>query len=109
MVDSWTTRSTSQQTLSDGVGESGVLYSETLRASLQEGHDYARAARHHSHARQKHYYDLRCCQASYAVGDLVRVKTRPRSDAQSNFAAELAPLFTGRSVLETGRRQLQTV
>uniref|UniRef100_A0A3Q3F5S0 Integrase catalytic domain-containing protein n=1 Tax=Labrus bergylta TaxID=56723 RepID=A0A3Q3F5S0_9LABR len=49
----------------------------------------------HSHNRQKHYYDLRRRQATFAVGDLVRVKSHPRSDAQSNFTAKLAPLFTG--------------
>uniref|UniRef100_A0A673BM78 Integrase catalytic domain-containing protein n=1 Tax=Sphaeramia orbicularis TaxID=375764 RepID=A0A673BM78_9TELE len=80
---------------SDGMDEPGVPYPESLRASLQEAHNHARAALDHSHNRQKHYYDLRCRQASYAVGDLVRVKTHPKSDAQSNFAAKLAPLFTG--------------
>ncbi len=80
---------------SDGVDEPGVPYPETLRASLQEAHDHARLALDHSHNRQKHYYDLRCHPASYAVGDLVRVKNHPRSDAQSNFTAKLAPLFTG--------------
>lgn len=80
---------------SDGVDDPGVPYPETLRASLQEAHDHARAALDHSHKRQNHYYDLRRRQASYAVGDLVRVKTHPRSDSQSNFTAKLAPLFTG--------------
>uniref|UniRef100_A0A3Q3FKY2 Integrase catalytic domain-containing protein n=1 Tax=Labrus bergylta TaxID=56723 RepID=A0A3Q3FKY2_9LABR len=47
------------------------------------------------HNRQKHYYDLRRRQATFAVADLVRVKSHPRSDAQSNFTAKLAPLFTG--------------
>uniref|UniRef100_A0A3Q3EDN3 Integrase catalytic domain-containing protein n=1 Tax=Labrus bergylta TaxID=56723 RepID=A0A3Q3EDN3_9LABR len=72
-----------------------ILYPETLRASLKEAHDHARAALDHSHNRQKHYYDLRRRQATFAVGDLVRVKSHPRSDAQSNFTAKLAPLFTG--------------
>uniref|UniRef100_A0A3Q3GMM8 Integrase catalytic domain-containing protein n=1 Tax=Labrus bergylta TaxID=56723 RepID=A0A3Q3GMM8_9LABR len=79
----------------DGVDEPSILYPETLRASIKEAHDHARAALDHSHNRQKHYYDLRRRQATFAVGDLVRVKSHPRSDAQSNFTAKLAPLFTG--------------
>lgn len=79
----------------DGMDDPGLLYPETLRASLRDAHDHARAALDHSHKRQKHYYDLRRRQASYAVGDLVRVKTHPRSDAQANFTSKLAPLFTG--------------
>uniref|UniRef100_A0A8C6WG70 Integrase catalytic domain-containing protein n=1 Tax=Neogobius melanostomus TaxID=47308 RepID=A0A8C6WG70_9GOBI len=53
------------------------------------------AALDYSHDRQRHYYDLRRRHATYSVGDLVRVKTHPRSDAQSNFTAKLAPLFEG--------------
>lgn len=83
------------QPSSDGVDEPGVPYPETLRASLQEAHDHARAALDLSHDRQKHYYDLRRRHATFSVGDLVRVKTHPRSDAQSNFTAKLAPLFEG--------------
>lgn len=79
----------------DGVDEPGVPYPETLRASLQEAHEHARAALDFSHKRQKHYYDLRRRQASFAVGDLVRVKSHPRSDASTGFTAKLAPLFTG--------------
>uniref|UniRef100_A0A3Q1C3U8 Gypsy retrotransposon integrase-like protein 1 n=1 Tax=Amphiprion ocellaris TaxID=80972 RepID=A0A3Q1C3U8_AMPOC len=73
------------QPSSDGVDEPGVSYPETLRASLQEAHDHARAALDYSHDRQKHYYDLRRRHTTFDVGDLVRVKTHPRSDAQSNF------------------------
>ncbi|CAL9705024.1 unnamed protein product [Knipowitschia caucasica] len=83
------------QPSSDGVDEPGVPYPETLRASLQEAHGHARAALDHSHDRQKHYYDLRRRHATFNVGDLVRVKTHPRSDAQSSFTAKLAPLFEG--------------
>uniref|UniRef100_A0A3P8NDI9 Integrase catalytic domain-containing protein n=1 Tax=Astatotilapia calliptera TaxID=8154 RepID=A0A3P8NDI9_ASTCA len=78
-----------------GVDEPGVPYPETLRASLQEAHDHAKAALDYSHDRQKHYYDLRHRHATFRVGDLVRVKTHPRSNAQSNFTAKLAPLFQG--------------
>lgn len=83
------------QPSSNGVEEPGVPYPETLKASLWEAHDHARATLDRSHERQKHYYDLRRRQASYVVGDLVRVKTHPRPDAQANFTAKLAPLFSG--------------
>uniref|UniRef100_A0A3Q4HJ14 Integrase catalytic domain-containing protein n=1 Tax=Neolamprologus brichardi TaxID=32507 RepID=A0A3Q4HJ14_NEOBR len=78
-----------------GVDEPGVPYPETLRASLQEAHDHANTALDYSHDRQKRYYDLRHRHATFRVGDLVRVKMHPRSDAQSNFTAKLAPLFEG--------------
>lgn len=38
---------------------------------------------------------LEQCHATYVVGDLVRVKSYPRCDAQSNFTAKLASLFIG--------------
>uniref|UniRef100_A0A3Q2WRF6 Integrase catalytic domain-containing protein n=1 Tax=Haplochromis burtoni TaxID=8153 RepID=A0A3Q2WRF6_HAPBU len=48
-----------------------------------------------NHGRQKHYYDLRRQHATFRFGDLVRVRTQARSDAQSNFTVKLAPLFKG--------------
>ncbi len=60
----------------EGLHEPGVLYLETLRASLQEAHDHVRAALDHSHDRQKHYNDSRHRHATYGIGDLVRVKSR---------------------------------
>uniref|UniRef100_A0A8C5HEM7 Integrase catalytic domain-containing protein n=1 Tax=Gouania willdenowi TaxID=441366 RepID=A0A8C5HEM7_GOUWI len=47
------------------------------------------------HIRRKRYYDLRRRDTSYEIGDLVRVKSHPRSDAQASFTAKLAPLYTG--------------
>ena len=79
----------------DGVDEPGVSYPENLRASLVEAHDHAREILSESHDRQKRYYDLRRRQVSYEVGDLVRVKCHPRSDALNNFTAKLAPLYSG--------------
>uniref|UniRef100_A0A3Q3WX81 Integrase catalytic domain-containing protein n=1 Tax=Mola mola TaxID=94237 RepID=A0A3Q3WX81_MOLML len=78
-----------------GVDDPGVPYPDCLRASLQEAHDHARAMLSESHARQKHYYDLRRRQVSYNIGDLVLVRTHPRSDAKANFTAKLAPLYAG--------------
>uniref|UniRef100_A0A671L2F5 Integrase catalytic domain-containing protein n=1 Tax=Sinocyclocheilus anshuiensis TaxID=1608454 RepID=A0A671L2F5_9TELE len=48
-----------------------------------------------SHEKQKRHYDLRRRPVEYAPGDLVRLKTHPRSDAAANFAAKLAPLYGG--------------
>uniref|UniRef100_A0A3Q0SJX4 Integrase catalytic domain-containing protein n=1 Tax=Amphilophus citrinellus TaxID=61819 RepID=A0A3Q0SJX4_AMPCI len=62
---------------------------ESLRATLQQSQNDARIALAQSRKRQKHYYDLRHCQATYAVGDLVKIKSRPKSDVQANV------LYTG--------------
>ncbi len=58
-----------------GVDDPDILYPESLRASLQVAHDHARATLEASHTKRKLYYDQKRCKASYAVGDLVRVKT----------------------------------
>uniref|UniRef100_A0A3Q3NBZ8 Integrase catalytic domain-containing protein n=1 Tax=Mastacembelus armatus TaxID=205130 RepID=A0A3Q3NBZ8_9TELE len=79
----------------DGVEDPGIPYPETLRDSIHSAHDHARAMLALSHDRQKHYYDLRRRHTTYEVGDLVRVKSHPRSDALSSFTAKLAPLYTG--------------
>ncbi|KAK3545104.1 hypothetical protein QTP70_000616 [Hemibagrus guttatus] len=79
----------------DGMEEPEVPYSEHLRLSLREAHDHARAALDISHERRKLHYDKRRRSVSYAIGDLVRVKTHPKSDALANFTAKLAPLYSG--------------
>ncbi|KAK3513971.1 hypothetical protein QTP70_000296 [Hemibagrus guttatus] len=65
----------------DGMEEPEVPYSEHLRLSLREAHDHARAALDTSHERRKLHYDKKRRSVSYAIGDLVRVKTHPKSDA----------------------------
>ncbi len=82
-----------------GVDDLGILYPESLRASLQVAHDHARATLEVSHTKRKHYYDQKRCTASYAVGDLVRVKTHPKSVADANFTAKLAPVYAGPFVI----------
>uniref|UniRef100_A0A3Q4MNH0 Integrase catalytic domain-containing protein n=1 Tax=Neolamprologus brichardi TaxID=32507 RepID=A0A3Q4MNH0_NEOBR len=79
----------------DGLSDPETPYSDNLRASLRDAHEHARLVLEESHKRQKHYYDLRRRTVSYEVGDLVRVKSHPKSDALSNFSAKLAPLYTG--------------
>uniref|UniRef100_A0A672GZ00 Integrase catalytic domain-containing protein n=1 Tax=Salarias fasciatus TaxID=181472 RepID=A0A672GZ00_SALFA len=88
---------------STGLSPSMILYGReletpldlSLKASLKEAHDHARNVLTVSHDRQKRYYDLRRRHVSYNIGDLVRVKSHPRSDALTNFTAKLAPLYTG--------------
>lgn len=58
----------------NGVDNPYFPYSDCIRALLQEAH----ASLSGSHERQKHLYDLR----RRKVGDLVRVKTHPQSDAK---------------------------
>lgn len=79
----------------DGVDETGVSYPESLEASLKEAHDHAKAVLAATHECQKHYYDLRHHHVTYRIGELVRVKSHPRSDALNNFTAKLAPFYTG--------------
>lgn len=79
----------------DGMEELEIPYSERLRLSLREAHDHARAALDTSHERRKLHYDKRRRSVSYAIGDLVRVKTHPKSDALASFTAKLAPLYSG--------------
>lgn len=80
---------------SAGVDEPEVPYHENLRASLKDAHDHARAALSASHTKKKRYYDKKRRTISYAVDDLVRVKTHPKSDAGANFTAKLAPVYDG--------------
>uniref|UniRef100_A0AAZ1XP91 Integrase catalytic domain-containing protein n=1 Tax=Oreochromis aureus TaxID=47969 RepID=A0AAZ1XP91_OREAU len=79
----------------EGLSDPETSYSDDLRASLRDAHEHARLVLEESHKRQKHYYDLRRRTVSHEVGDLVRVKSHPKSDASSNFSAKLAPLYTG--------------
>lgn len=78
-----------------GIDDPDILYPESLRASLQVAHDHARASLDASHRKRKHHYDQKRRTASYVVGDLVRVKTHPKSDADARFTAKLAPVYAG--------------
>uniref|UniRef100_A0A3Q4FYQ3 Integrase catalytic domain-containing protein n=1 Tax=Neolamprologus brichardi TaxID=32507 RepID=A0A3Q4FYQ3_NEOBR len=79
----------------DGLSDPEMPYSDNLRASLRDAHEHSRLVLEESHKRQKHFNDLRRRTVFYEVGDLVRVKSHPKSDASSNFSAKLAPLYTG--------------
>ncbi|KAL1277256.1 hypothetical protein QQF64_023929 [Cirrhinus molitorella] len=73
------------QPSSEGKDEPGIPYPESLESSIREAHDHARSILAGSHAKRKKYYDRRRRPVSYAVDDLVRVKTHPCSDALANF------------------------
>uniref|UniRef100_A0A3B3XCG6 Integrase catalytic domain-containing protein n=1 Tax=Poecilia mexicana TaxID=48701 RepID=A0A3B3XCG6_9TELE len=79
----------------EGMDDPETNYPDHLRASIQDAHDHARTVLTESHRRRKHYYDLRRRPVSFKVGDLVRAKSHPKSDASSNFSAKLAPLYQG--------------
>uniref|UniRef100_A0A3B3R7J6 Integrase p58-like C-terminal domain-containing protein n=1 Tax=Paramormyrops kingsleyae TaxID=1676925 RepID=A0A3B3R7J6_9TELE len=79
----------------DGMEDPEIPYPESLRLTLQEAHDHARAALEISHKRRKMHYDKSRRSVLYAIGYLVRVKTHPKSDALANFTAKLAPLYSG--------------
>ncbi len=73
----------------NGMEEHEISYPESLRLTLQEAHDHARETLEISHNKRKQHYDKRRRSVSYAIGDLVRVKTHPKSDALANFTAKL--------------------
>uniref|UniRef100_A0A668RSX9 Gypsy retrotransposon integrase-like protein 1 n=1 Tax=Oreochromis aureus TaxID=47969 RepID=A0A668RSX9_OREAU len=64
----------------EGLSDPETSYSDNLRASVRDAHEHARLVLEESHKRQKHYYDLRRRTISHEVGDLVRVKSHPKSD-----------------------------
>ncbi|KAI4890099.1 hypothetical protein NFI96_006573 [Prochilodus magdalenae] len=68
---------------------------QSLERSLEETYDHARATLKFSHKRQKHYYDWKRRPVTYQLGDLVRLKTHPRSDAVANLTAKLACVYAG--------------
>uniref|UniRef100_A0A671PBD1 Integrase catalytic domain-containing protein n=1 Tax=Sinocyclocheilus anshuiensis TaxID=1608454 RepID=A0A671PBD1_9TELE len=78
-----------------GVEDPGVTSLDALKHLLQEASDHVRSFLEASHSKKKHYYDKRHRLVSFSINDLVRVKTHPRSDSSTNFAAKLAPLYTG--------------
>ncbi|KAL7863396.1 hypothetical protein SRHO_G00123800 [Serrasalmus rhombeus] len=65
------------------------------KKSIQETHEHARTALQASHKRKKHYYDLKHRPVVYQLGDLVRLKTHPCSDAAANLTAKLACVYAG--------------
>ncbi|ROI15620.1 C-type lectin domain family 4 member F [Anabarilius grahami] len=78
-----------------GVDDPGVTSLDALKHSLQEASDHVRSFLEASHSKKKRHYNKRRHLVSFSVNDLVQVKTHPRSDASTNFAAKLAPLYAG--------------
>ncbi|KAL7881035.1 hypothetical protein SRHO_G00032890 [Serrasalmus rhombeus] len=60
-----------------GTDDPFLTLSQTLKRSIQETHEHARAALQASHERKEHYYDLKRQPVVYQLGDLVRLKTHP--------------------------------
>ncbi|KAI4902621.1 hypothetical protein NFI96_007544 [Prochilodus magdalenae] len=83
------------QPSTDGMDDPFLSPSQSLERSLEETYDHARAALKSSHKRQKHYYDLKRRPVTYQLGDPVRLKTHPRSDAVANLTAKLACVYAG--------------
>ncbi|KAL7385310.1 hypothetical protein ABVT39_018995 [Epinephelus coioides] len=71
------------------------VYKPELSAALRDAYDHVHQLLAASHETQKGHYDKRRRQVSFEVGDLVRLRTHPRSDASAGFTAKLAPLFKG--------------
>lgn len=70
-------------------------YRSELTSSLRDAYDQVRNSLASSHAVQKKHYDKRRREVTFSTGDLVRLKTHPRSDAATGFTAKLAPLYKG--------------
>ncbi|KAI4897785.1 hypothetical protein NFI96_003241 [Prochilodus magdalenae] len=79
----------------DGLDDPLVSQPETPENTVQRIHDHARASLKSSHVRQKRHYDKTRRTVVYEPGDLVRLKSHPRSDAVANLTAKLAPVFSG--------------
>lgn len=75
-----------------GLEGPGVTSLDALKHLLQEASDHAKSFLEASHSKKKRHYDKKHRFVCFSVNDLVRVKTRPRSDAPAKFTAKLAPL-----------------
>lgn len=75
--------------------ESMDSYKSELTSMLQDAYDHVRQTMAASHDTQKKYYDKRRRHTVFKVGDLVRLKSHPRSSAAAGFAAKLAPVYKG--------------
>uniref|UniRef100_A0A3Q1EX79 Integrase catalytic domain-containing protein n=1 Tax=Acanthochromis polyacanthus TaxID=80966 RepID=A0A3Q1EX79_9TELE len=75
--------------------ESMESYKSELTSSLQDAYDHVREAMASSHDTQKKHYNKKRCHATFNVGDLVRLRSHPRSNAAAGFAPKLAPVFKG--------------
>ena len=75
--------------------EDAEAYKSELSATLRDAYDHVRQSLAASHETQKCHYDKKRRQVVFKVGDLVRLRAHPRSNASVGFAAKLAPLFKG--------------
>uniref|UniRef100_A0A3B3QYN6 Integrase catalytic domain-containing protein n=1 Tax=Paramormyrops kingsleyae TaxID=1676925 RepID=A0A3B3QYN6_9TELE len=75
--------------------ETVEAYRSELSETLQEAYNLVRQSLAVSHEKQKFHYDKKRRHVTFSCGDLVRLKTHPRSDASSGFTAKLAPVYKG--------------
>uniref|UniRef100_A0A3B3RRT6 Integrase catalytic domain-containing protein n=1 Tax=Paramormyrops kingsleyae TaxID=1676925 RepID=A0A3B3RRT6_9TELE len=61
----------------------------------EHAYDHVRESLASSQTTQKKHYDKKRRGVSFRVGDLVRLKAHPRSDASAGFFAKLAPVYKG--------------
>uniref|UniRef100_A0A3B3RAY2 Gypsy retrotransposon integrase-like protein 1 n=1 Tax=Paramormyrops kingsleyae TaxID=1676925 RepID=A0A3B3RAY2_9TELE len=79
----------------DGELDIDIPYLEQLQSSLREAHEHAKASLEVNHARRKKYYNKRRRSVHFSIGDLIRVRNHPKSDALTNFTTKLVPLYSG--------------
>ncbi|KAL7844775.1 hypothetical protein SRHO_G00233140 [Serrasalmus rhombeus] len=83
------------QPSSVGTDDPLLTLSQTLEKSIQETHEHAQTPLQASHECKKHYYYMNHRPVVYQLGDLVRLKTHPRSDAAANLTAKLTCIYAG--------------
>ncbi|XP_029112112.1 uncharacterized protein LOC114911879 [Scleropages formosus] len=88
-LDLWL--SPSPQYMADSVAD----YKVELTSALREAYDHVRESLAESQSTQKKHYDKNRRAVSFQVGDLVKLKAHPRSDASAGFSAKLAPVYKG--------------
>ncbi|KAF5881280.1 Transposon Ty3-I Gag-Pol poly, partial [Clarias magur] len=66
-----------------------------LTSALREAYDHVKDSLATSQTTQKKHYDKKRREVSFKVGELVKLKAHPRSDASAGFSAKLAPVYKG--------------
>lgn len=72
-----------------------VDYKAELTSALKEAYDHVRESLAESQSTQKKHYDKNRRAVPFGVGDLVKLKAHPQSDASAGFSAKLAPVYKG--------------
>lgn len=75
------------------VADSVSDYKMELTSTLHVVYDHVRGSLANSQDAQKKHYDKKQHRLLFHVGDLVRLKAHPQSDASAGFTAKLAPVY----------------